>query len=87
MVEQDVSGRDRFEHAVLLAEPYRQARREARVLEVGPVHEIRQGHQAVEVDRPVHPVQARFLQVEAPAQEGDHVRGQVSSTSRRTASP
>ena len=73
MVEQDVAGGDGLEHVALLLEAERQAGGEARVLEVGTVHQVGEAHQPVQVDRPVHPVEVRGLEVEAPEEEVGHL--------------
>ena len=76
-MQEDVTGRDRFEDAGGLPHSCGESGRERRVLEVWPVDEVRQRHQPVQVHRAVDAEHHFAGEPELPHEVVDHFAGAV----------
>ncbi len=78
VMQQHVVLANRREHVGVGDEALRQARREDRILQVGSLHQIVDGGQAVQVDGARHAVRVDFVQGKLPLQELHHVVGTIA---------
>ena len=75
MMQKDVLLLQHFKKILALRHPHqrlRQARRERRIFQIGPVHLIRHAHQANQVHRPVDTVDIDFAELELRRQKQQH---------------
>ena len=77
MVQQHVALPDGVEQVVRVAEALGQPGREYRILEIRPRHQVVDGREAVEVDRPGHRIAVLRAEREMLQQEVDHCRRAV----------
>ena len=87
MLQQDVLLADGLEQVVSAGQRPRQPRAEWRELQLRVIFQAGDREQPGQVDRTVDLVQLRFCQAELAQQKSVSGFGQLSATSRRTASP